>query len=152
MNVRKSNPYGFKRQTICYDNILMSMKPEYADMILHGSKKYEFRKHGFKREIDKVFIYATKPVSKIVGYFTFDEILRGTTSEIWETCSEYAGILENDFHKYFKSTKTAFAIRINRVFKMEKPISPSNIIEGFKGPRSFIYINSKISGSIGRSL
>jgi len=120
-------------------NIIISIKPAYADMILNKKKRYEFRKHGFKKQIDKVFIYSTKPVGKIVGYFTFDSVLKGTPMEIWEICSEYAGILEDDFYRYFEGAKIAFAININRVFEIERPISPSNVIEGFKGPRSFIY-------------
>ena len=67
-------------------NVLMSIKPSYAEMILNGIKRYEFRKRGFKKQIDKIFIYSTKPVSKIIGYFTFDKVLKGTPSEIWEIC------------------------------------------------------------------
>jgi predicted transcriptional regulator len=130
-------------------NVIISVKPAYADMILNGRKRYEFRKYGFTKQVDRVFIYVTRPVSKIVGYFTFDEILRGTPTEIWEMCSEYAGILENDFHKYFGRAKIAFAIRINSVFKIEEPISPSDVIKGFKSPRSFIYTNSKFPSLIG---
>lgn len=134
-----------------YD-IIISIKPAYADMILNGSKRYEFRKHGFKRQIDKVFIYSIKPVGKIVGYFTLGKILKGTPLEIWEICSEYAGILENDFYRYFEKAKIAFAIKINRVFEIERPISPSKIVKGFKGPRSFIYTNNKFFSAIENQL
>lgn len=130
-------------------NIIISIKPAYADMILNGKKRYEFRKHGFRKQVNRIFIYSTKPISKITGYFTFDEVLKGTPSEIWKICSEYAGILENDFHKYFKRNKTAFAIKINKTYKIEKPVLPSNITKGFRGPRSFIYMNNKFSNLIG---
>ena len=122
-------------------NIIISIKSVYADMILNGRKRYEFRKCSFTKPVDKVFIYSTKPVNKIIGYFTFDEVLRGKPSEIWKLCSEYAGIIEEDFYKYFERSKNAFAIKINKVFRMNKPINPFDAIEGFKSPRSFIYIN-----------
>jgi predicted transcriptional regulator len=133
-------------------NVIISIKPAYADMILDGKKRYEFRKHGFRKQIDKVFIYSTKPISKIMGYFTFDEILKGTPPEIWEICSEYAGILEDDFYKYYERAKIAFAIKINSVFRIEEPISPFKIKGGFSSPRSFTYTNDKFSNLIGHRL
>lgn len=58
-----------------YD-IIISIKPIYSDMILNKKKKYEFRKHGFTKPIDKAFIYSTKPIGKIVGYFTVDKVFK----------------------------------------------------------------------------
>lgn len=134
-------------------NIIISIKPVYADMILDGRKKYEFRKCSFAKRVDKVLIYSTKPVKEITGYFTFDEVLRGKPSEIWKLCSEYAGIIEEDFYKYFGRYKKAFAIKINKVFRMNKPINPFDAIEGFKSPRSFVYINKNdLSSLIGHEL
>ena len=121
--------------------VLMSMRPEYVEKIFRGDKRYEFRKKKFGRRVEKVMIYATKPLGQIVGHFTFDEVLIGKPSEIWKLCSEYAGIIEEDFYKYFGRYKKAFAIKINKVFRMNKPINPFDAIEGFKSPRSFIYIN-----------
>lgn len=118
-------------------------------MIFHGKKKFEFRKHGFKKPIEKAFIYATKPVGKIVGYFTFAEVLRGTPTEIWEICSEDAGVSKDNFDKYFEKAKTAFAIKINNVSKFEDPISPPTIFKKFKAPRSFVYLDNNIISLIG---
>jgi predicted transcriptional regulator len=126
------------------DNILMSIKPEYVDMIFHGNKKYEFRKHGFKRPVEKVFVYSTKPICKIVGFFTFNQISRGTPAEIWESCSEFAGISGIDFFEYFKNRNIAYAIKIEGVFELSSPISPYDMVEAFKPPRTFMYIDSLV--------
>ena len=123
------------------NNIIISIKPVYAELILDGRKKYEFRKCGFTRSVVKSFIYSTKPVNKILGYFTFNKVLRGKTSDIWEICSEQAGITEEDYIKYYKMYKNAFAIKIDHVFRLNKPINPFDEIKGFKSPRSFIYIS-----------
>lgn len=131
-------------------DVLMSIKPLYAKMIIDGCKKYEFRKHGFSKSIVKVLIYSTKPVGKIIGYFTFDKVLRGTPVEIWKLCSEGASICENDYYKYFGRAKMAFAMKINKVFAMERPISPHEIVEGFRAPNSFMYVGRSIAyGHIG---
>ena len=49
--------------------ILLSIKPKYANLIIEGVKKYEFRRQIFRKEIEKAYIYCTQPVKKIIGYF-----------------------------------------------------------------------------------
>lgn len=50
-------------------DVLLSLKPKYAEMILSGKKTVELRKRWANKEVDKVWIYATEPVGKILGYF-----------------------------------------------------------------------------------
>ena len=45
-------------------SILLSINPEYAEKIMDGSKKFEFRKRKCKRRVDKIIIYSTSPVKK----------------------------------------------------------------------------------------
>ena len=47
--------------------ILIPIKPEYVDKILSGNKKYEYRKIKPKRKVDKMIIYSTYPIMKVVG-------------------------------------------------------------------------------------
>ena len=54
-------------------NVLLSVKPKYANEIISGRKKYEFRKLIFKREnIEKVYIYSSSPVKKVIGIVDID--------------------------------------------------------------------------------
>ena len=46
--------------------VLLSIKPEFAEKILNGAKRYEFRKQAFAQPVEAVVLYATKPVGKIV--------------------------------------------------------------------------------------
>ena len=48
---------------------LMSIYPEYADRILSGTKKVEFRKTVFRKDVTHILIYATAPSQDVVGYF-----------------------------------------------------------------------------------
>ena len=55
-------------------NVLLSVKPKYAEKIVEGKKKYEFRRAIFqKQNIEKVYIYSSSPVSKIVAAFRSEE-------------------------------------------------------------------------------
>ncbi len=124
--------------------ILMSLKPVYSDLILDGLKKYEFRRRIFSKSEGNVLMYATKPIGKVVGYFNFDRVLKGIPQEIWEKCQYSAGVTKVEFFRYFANTEVAYAIKINEVFKFQKPLDINEISKGSRAPRSFNYINTKI--------
>ena len=81
-------------------NLLISIKPEFVNKILANEKLYEFRKSIFKQKVDKIFIYSTYPVKKIVGYFEASEIICKSPQELWNSFSEVSGISKKDFFKY----------------------------------------------------
>lgn len=60
-------------------NIILSIKPKWAELIYSGKKTIEWRKSFPKLnsyedfKIEKVFLYETAPVKKITGYFEFNE-------------------------------------------------------------------------------
>ncbi len=122
-------------------NVLLSVKPKYAEEILSGRKKYEFRRSVFKKQnIERVYIYSSSPVSKIVAAFEIEQILKGSPENIWKSCHKYAGISKNDFFAYFKNSDVAYAIEIGNVDSFLNPIDPHHIIEDFKPPQSFYYV------------
>ncbi len=122
-------------------NVLLSVKPKYAEEILSGRKKYEFRRSIFKKQdIEKVYIYSSSPVSKIVAAFEIGEVLKGSPENIWNLCHKYAGISKKDFFAYFKNSDVAYAIKIGNIDSFLNPIDPFHIIEDFKPPQSFYYV------------
>jgi len=58
-------------------NVFLLSKPEYAFAILNGTKRYEFRKAMFRKDVDKVVVYATAPYKKVIGYFKVGRSVRG---------------------------------------------------------------------------
>ena len=122
-------------------NVLLSVKPKYAEKIVEGKKKYEFRRAIFKKQnIEKVYIYSSSPVSKIVGAFEIEKILKDSPEKIWTLCQKYAGISKKEFFDYFKNSEQAFAIEIGSVDGFKEHIDPFKVIENFKPPRSFYYL------------
>ncbi len=124
-------------------SVMLSIKPKYAEKILTGHKKFEFRKKIWKRErnIKKVYIYATSPVKKILGFFTINTILKGNPKKLWEICREFAGISESEFFKYFDGHLQSYAIGIKKVVKYDIPIEKDILIGCLKAPQNFMYIN-----------
>ncbi|UCG70610.1 MAG: ASCH domain-containing protein, partial [Thermoplasmata archaeon] len=67
---------------------ILSIKPEYAEKILIGFKRFEFRKKIPRKQIHLVFIYSSHPEKMIVGKFRIRSVIKGTPEEIWEKCGD----------------------------------------------------------------
>lgn len=125
-------------------NVILSIKPKYAQAIIAGTKKVEFRKKIFKRPVDKVYIYSSSPTKKIIGYFTFSEIIEETPAELWTKFQNVGSIDKSDFFDYFKDSEKGFAIVVDNVEKFKKGIDPIEFFENFCAPQSYIYIEENI--------
>jgi len=124
--------------------VLLSIKPQYVDEILKGTKKYEFRKKVFKKknEVQEIYIYSTSPVKKIVGYFKSDKIIKDHPEKLWEQYKEHSGIGEFEFFEYFKERDLGFAIEISQLEVFDTPIDPKMVLPNFVAPQSFRYIEN----------
>lgn len=121
--------------------VLLSIKPEFANKIFSGEKKYEYRKSIFVREgIHTVVVYSTMPVGRIIGEFEIEKILRDNPEAVWKETKEFAGIKEQFFNEYFHGRETAFAIKVKKATLYDTPISPKETLENFYPPQSFMYL------------
>ena len=121
--------------------VLLSIRPEYVTKILDGNKAYEFRKAIFKEpNIEKIIIYATKPVGKVVGEFEIDSILNSTPESIWKKTKNESGISKEYFTQYFKGRKNAFAIKIKNPIEYQNPIELKKLLPNGIAPQSFCYL------------
>ncbi|WP_163832270.1 ASCH domain-containing protein [Spartinivicinus ruber] len=121
--------------------VLLSIKPEYAEKILSGIKKYEFRKSIFKdQRVTTVVIYATKPVGKIIGEFEIDDILQDKPTLIWRKTKRYSGISKEFFEKYFNGRNKAFAIKVKNPSAYNVPYELTKLIPHGVPPQSFCYL------------
>jgi predicted transcriptional regulator len=131
-------------------NVLLSIKPKYVEEIKKETKKYEFRKSVFKslEDLDRVFIYSSSPVKKIVGCFKVGTILKGHPIVLWQELKDFAGIDEEDFFKYFENKEKGFAISIEELDIFKNPIDPKEIKEDFRPPQTFSYIKENIFNKV----
>lgn len=122
--------------------ILLSIKPEYAQRIFDGEKKYEYRKRLFKRnDIKSIIVYVTKPVGMVMGEFEIAEILEDSPMAIWEKTKEYSGITKKDYMEYFEGNERGFAISIKNTTVYQKPLELRELNPIIKSaPQSFMYI------------
>ncbi len=118
-------------------NVIISIKPEYVAEIKAGRKRYEFRKTIFKEKVEKVYIYASSPVSKVVGEFQPVDVITGTPAAVWKQTSKHAGITKAFYDGYFRGKSVAHAIVIQNLKMYD---TPKNL--PFHAPQSFRYIES----------
>ena len=123
-------------------NVILSIRPTFCKTIFSGQKKYEYRKRVFTRsDVDKVYIYATKPICRIVGCFRVEEVIENKKSYMWEKTHKDGGISKEYFAAYFKNSDTAYAIKIGQVVKLDNPIDPKEVIKDFHAPQNFMYVD-----------
>lgn len=123
-------------------DVLLSIKPRYVKSILEGEKRYEFRKTIFKnREIDRIYIYSSSPVKKIVASFEVGGIFENHPVDLWDTVKEFAGIDNRDFFSYFAGRSRGYAIGISNLQEFNDPIDPYETMPGFVPPQSYCYLD-----------
>jgi len=121
--------------------VLLSIKPEFAEKIFTGEKKYEFRRTIFKRaDVRGVMVYASAPISKVVGEFEIDTIISADLDILWAKTKSSSGITEKYFFSYFNNKDSGYAIKINRPVRYKSPLCVKGDL-GMKPPQSYVYID-----------
>lgn len=125
--------------------VLLSIKPQFADKIFSGEKKFEYRRAIFKnKDIQKIIVYSSSPVKKIIGEFEVEEIIEDKPSIIWERTNKFSGIKKTFFFEYFNNRNIGFAIKIKEPSRYDNPIDPFSLIAGFTPPQSFMYVSDEV--------
>ena len=119
---------------------LLSIKPEFAEQIFAGTKRYEFRRAVFKREdIEGVLVYASSPVQRVIGEFQIEEIIVDDLESVWRRTQKYAGISRDYFMSYFRGRDRAYAIKVSspKLFQRKRRLSYYHVENA---PQSFVYV------------
>jgi len=123
--------------------VLLSIKPEFAERIFEGSKKYEFRKALFKNsDIKTIVVYASSPTQRVIGEFETDRIISDSPQLLWNKTKHFAGIDEDCFYEYFADREMGFAIKIKKTKKYKEALC---LREHFNltPPQSFLYLRNE---------
>ena len=120
--------------------VLLSIKPEFAEKIFNGTKKFEFRRSIFKNlHVKTVVVYASSPTQRVIGEFKIDGILCDGINNLWLRTQKYAGINKKYFFDYFSNKQQGYAIAIKETRIYRKPLA---LKENFNmlPPQSFSYL------------
>lgn len=125
--------------------VLLSIKPEFAERIFDGTKRFEFRRSIFRnRSVRTVVVYVTQPVGMIVGEFDVAGIIVSTPDSLWQRTCAHAGISREFFNSYFEGRESAYAIEVADVRRFAAPIEPRLAIDNFTPPQSYMYVSDDL--------
>lgn len=120
--------------------VLLPINPKHVENIFLGKKKYEFRKVKCLRKVDRIYIYSTHPVMRVVGYAEVLNVLIDKPEVIWEISKKQSGIDKDFFDDYYKGKDYAVAFELGNVIKYKKAKKLSDM--GIKYiPQSLVYLD-----------
>ena len=121
--------------------ILMPINPVHVEKILSGLKKYEYRKIKPKKlDINKMYIYSTSPVKKVVAEVEVLDILIDDKEIIWNKTKEYSGTDKIFFDKYYKNKKISVAYKLGKVTVYNNPKDLKEYNINYY-PQSYVYLD-----------
>ena len=124
-------------------DVVLSIKPQYSNQILNGSKTVELRRR-FPINVPSgtlAYIYSTTPDRALVGLAEIDAVEKQAVGEIWRDYKESACISKKDFDTYFSGQEHGFALKLKQAIRFSQPIGLADLRErfAFEPPQSFVY-------------
>lgn len=127
-------------------NIILSIRPIFAEKILSGEKKYEYRKRLCAKKVSKIYIYETAPVKKIIGEVEVIKKLKMKKEKLWKQTQKFSGISKEFYGKYFEKQEYACAYELGESKKYSDPVTLESIGVNYI-PQSFAYYDGIITST-----
>ena len=119
----------------------MSLKPEYGEMVLSGSKTVELRNRVVRIEPGTtIWIYFTSPESKIVGVADVSAVICDNPSVIWRRFGKRMCIDQVKFEEYVGDRVRVSALVLKDVRKLDEPVPIGGIrrvVRSFHPPQFY---------------
>ena len=122
---------------------LLSVHPEYVDLIKKGGKRVEFRRRPFARTITHIVIYATSPVKKLVGVCEVERVIQDAPAALWARYGWGGGISRDALFRYLDGLMYGIAI-VLRSFRSFVNLLDLSALGVERPPQSFRYLNKSV--------
>jgi predicted transcriptional regulator len=122
--------------------LLFSLKPQFADLVINGGKRVEFRRR-FSRNMEGAiaYFYISSPVKCITFSSILSKIHHSDVNDLWKRFCSIGGVSEQDFFTYFNGINNGYAIELDNVKILSKKWSLDAIrnsyIPSFRPPQSY---------------
>jgi predicted transcriptional regulator len=116
-------------------DVLMSIRPQYAEAILSGSKLYELRRRRPSFGVgSRVIVYSSSPDQRLLGTFEAGTIHEADPDALWKLVRGQAGVDRQTFIAYFAGCDVAYAIEVRAPQRLE----PAPL--RFRPPQSYLFL------------
>jgi predicted transcriptional regulator len=119
-------------------DVLMSIRPSYADAIFDGTKTVELRRRrpSFTQGA-RVLVYSSSPHKKLKGTFEVGGVIATDPETLWDLIGGRAGIDRTGFDEYFCGCSAAYAIEVEN----PRLIEPTPL--GIRPPQSYLFLRRR---------
>jgi predicted transcriptional regulator len=87
-------------------------------------------------------VYASAPVSKVIGYFELAAVLAGPPDNLWRRTKHAAGIKRSYFQRYFSGCRVGYALKVKNPTLYDWPKDLQESFSITRAPQSFCYVPS----------
>ncbi|CAN7779696.1 hypothetical protein LJR084_008118 [Variovorax sp. LjRoot84] len=131
--------------------ILISVKPRFAEQIITGAKKVEFRRSWAAEPVGLAVIYSSSPVQRLVGIVEVDGAVVASPPTVWTKCvSRGPGLQRAELMEYFAGKTYGYGVLLGEVTLPAKPVAPKSLFKGFRPPQSYRYLSAPELRRIGK--
>lgn len=124
--------------------VFLSIKPEHAEAILDGSKRYEYRRQPPVADPPfTMLLYATDGVGDVVGAALVDDVIRDNAHAVAKATVDATPQTTDDVLEYFDGKREATALKIRHAVRVEPPVEDVEIRKAwpdFTVPQNFRYV------------
>ena len=136
--------------------VIISVKPKYAELILNGHKQVELRKVLWANTIterpSKIWVYSSGTSvhkyanisKKLIGVIVDYTLDYQTPDELWRRYEYQTGITKVEFNSYYAKKTAGYAIFINKFSRLSPIESPLKKWPGFHSPQNFCYVTPEL--------
>ena len=135
-------------------DILLSISPAYAAMILSGVKTVELRRR-FSKGVTlgtRAVIYSTAPDKCICGLATISDIETRSLDELWRATGRRARVSRQFFNSYFNGLDKGYAVHLEKPRQLQSKLTLDELREScdFVAPQSYRYLGDLSSSLLNR--
>lgn len=123
--------------------VLISIKPRFAEQIIAGTKKVEFRRSWAAQSVGLAVIYSSSPVQRLVGIVDVEGTVVAAPTSVWTKCRERGpGLERQELMAYFAGKRQGYGVLLGRLTLPAKPVLPTSLFRGFRPPQSYRYLST----------
>ena len=129
-------------------SILISIKPEFVDLIFSGQKTVELRRVVPKNVSTEteIIIYASSPTQCIVGKATIKRVEAHPVELLWSKIGDRTGITFAHFLDYFDGKEMGYGLVLDKIERFTTPYPLTSLREklDFYPPQSYMYTSPEL--------
>jgi len=120
--------------------VLLPVHPHYVLEILAGRKTVEFRRRVPRRRPSWLYLYATSPISAILGFVEVVDLVQEAPSVLWERYSNAGSIDKHSFDTYFSDSCEGYAYLLGDSYEFSESKRIQSVPSVSAVPQSFKYL------------